>query len=246
MDSIGKKETRYTQEEFLERIIDRYGVGKFDLSKVRFIGSKVPVRIRCIEHDLKFLFRPTRILRAKKRTGTCPQCVKDAKRDKIKDHDAAKQDFIEKSVVIWGDRFDYSAVDYFNNRIKIEVRWVEHDLSFWVIPYHHLNKSGCPLCKSSTTRRSRLLTQQEFEQRINRVHQCKYTYSLYSGSLYRIDITCPMNRLFSQLARDHMAGSGCPKCGIAKARNSVVRKVAITKDRPGDCEQSRMNQQKFL
>ena len=59
----------------------------------------------------------------------------------------SKEDFISKSKAIWGDRYDYSKVEYVNNKHKVKIVCLDHG-DFWIYPnrhtYHH---QGCPQCK---------------------------------------------------------------------------------------------------
>jgi hypothetical protein len=61
----------------------------------------------------------------------------------------------------------------------------------------------------------RKLTIEEFINRANHIHQDKYDYSLikeYKGKRSNIEIICPKHGRFSQIAHDHINGSGCCKC----------------------------------
>ena len=56
--------------------------------------------------------------------------------------------FIEKAQQVHGDKYDYSKVDYVNNRTKVCIICPEHG-EFWQIPNSHLNGRGCKACKDS-------------------------------------------------------------------------------------------------
>jgi len=64
----------------------------------------------------------------------------------------------------------------------------------------------------------RKLTQEEFEEKANKIHNNKYDYSKtkYMGSQAYIQIICPIHGEFSQTPTNHLRGSGCSKCGIKK------------------------------
>ena len=56
-------------------------------------------------------------------------------------------DFIEKARKAHGDRYDYSKVEYINNKSKIEIICKEHG-SFWQAPNNHTALlQGCPNCQ---------------------------------------------------------------------------------------------------
>lgn len=56
--------------------------------------------------------------------------------------------FIKKAEKIHNGKYDYSKVDYKNAATKVCIICPEHG-EFWQIPGSHLNKRGCPLCKTS-------------------------------------------------------------------------------------------------
>ena len=55
------------------------------------------------------------------------------------------QDFIKKSKIVHGDKYDYSKVEYKNNRIKVTIICPLHG-EFSQKPLDHLHGSGCPEC----------------------------------------------------------------------------------------------------
>ena len=59
-----------------------------------------------------------------------------------------KEEFISKSKLIHGDKYDYSLVDYVNNSTKIKIICQIHGI-FEQTPHAHLKNQGCPACKES-------------------------------------------------------------------------------------------------
>ena len=59
------------------------------------------------------------------------------------------------------------------------------------------------------------LTTAEFIQRSAEVHSGKYDYSttMYTSTYAKVRIMCPIHGEFVQVAKDHLTGYGCPKCG---------------------------------
>ena len=59
------------------------------------------------------------------------------------------------------------------------------------------------------------LTTVEFIQRSAEVHSGKYDYSttMYTTTYAKVRIMCPIHGEFVQVAKDHLTGYGCPKCG---------------------------------
>ena len=74
-------------------------------------------------------------------------------------------EFIERSVLLYGDEYDYSLVDYKNSHTKVSILCVYHGL-FEMKPNNHLSKQGCPKCgKSNITN-----TKRDFISKANIVH----------------------------------------------------------------------------
>ncbi|MDR1019014.1 MAG: hypothetical protein LBM02_09990 [Lachnospiraceae bacterium] len=71
---------------------------------------------------------------------------------------------------------------------------------------------------------SRRLTISEFIEKSNKYHHNKYDYELvdYKNKNSKVQIICPKHGLFSQVAGNHMTGSGCPKC-----KNSIKMDTTI-------------------
>jgi hypothetical protein len=68
--------------------------------------------------------------------------------------------------------------------------------------------------------------QDEFITKSKEMHGNKYDYSesIYEGSLKNITIKCPIHGLFTQLAKNHLKGSGCLECG----RDNSKKKQTLT------------------
>lgn len=75
----------------------------------------------------------------------CPKC----KSEKLSStFSSNKDEFISKSKIIHGDKYDYSKVIYLNNSTPIEIVCPQHG-SFHQIPHNHLQGKGCPKCVES-------------------------------------------------------------------------------------------------
>ena len=60
-------------------------------------------------------------------------------------------EFISKAKKLYGDKYDYSKVEYTNTRTKVCIMCPIHG-EFWVTPSNHLQNIGCKQC--SLERRS--------------------------------------------------------------------------------------------
>lgn len=60
-----------------------------------------------------------------------------------------KDEFISEAILVHGDKYDYSKVEYINNLESIEIICPDHG-SFKQRSSHHLNGVGCPVCSKSS------------------------------------------------------------------------------------------------
>jgi hypothetical protein len=119
-----------------------------------------------------------------------------------------KTNFIKKANLIHNFKYDYSIVDYKNNKTKIRIICFEHG-EFWQTPSNHLNGNGCPICSGVNK-----LTTEKFIERSNIIHNFKYDYSVveYKNNKTKIKIICPVHGIFEQRPDSHLNGQNCPKC----------------------------------
>lgn len=119
------------------------------------------------------------------------------------------EEFVQKAREVNGDKYDYSKVDYKNNKEKVCIICSEHG-EFYQIPSSHLLGCGCLKCSGL-----RKLTTEEFIEKAKIVHSDRYDYSKveYKNSSTEVCIKCPEHGEFYQIPSGHLSGRGCPKCG---------------------------------
>jgi very-short-patch-repair endonuclease len=110
---------------------------KYDYSKVNYINADTQIIIICREHG-EFIQIPDFHIN---RNCGCPKCSNNVKLD--------LSEFIEKSNKIHCNKYDYSKVEYNNNRNHIIIICKKHG-EFSQIPFLHLLKHGCPSCINKT------------------------------------------------------------------------------------------------
>ena len=145
------------------------------------------------------------------------------------------ENFIAKARSIHGDKYDYSKVEYINSRTNVCIICPIHG-EFWQNPRTHLDNSGCPKCGHYNIKHPKRLTQEQFADRSNKMHNNKYDYSksCFHSIREKVIIICPEHGEFLQTPKNHMNGQGCPKCGELKA-----------KKREGDYLNARKNIESF-
>ena len=152
---------KYTQEEIIEKFKEILGE-EYDYSKVEYKNTNIPVCIICPKHG-EFWKTPGSIIYGKQK---CQECSKEERLKK------EKEKFLLAAKKIYGDKYDYSKVDYVNNSTKVTIVCPIHG-DFQVTPSRHIHqKCGCQKCSY------RLYTTKEWIDVANQIHKNKYDYSL--------------------------------------------------------------------
>ena len=123
--------------------------------------------------------------------------------------------FIEKAKKIHGDKYDYSNVNYINNKTKVSiicheknVLGEEHGI-FHQRPNDHLSGYGCSKCGKNY-----VPSTEEWVAKAKNIYGDKYDYSKvnYINTKHKICITCPIHGDFLQSPNNHLNGCECPHC----------------------------------
>lgn len=141
-----------------------------------------------------------------------------------------REEFINKATSKHGNKFDYSKVEYKNNKTKVCIVCPEHG-EFWQTPNSHLRgKGGCPKCAEELKNKKRAYTQEQFIEKARNVHGSKYNYSKvkYEHNKTKVCIICPEHGEFFQTPNSHLQGIGCPKCNKS---NKLTKNIFIEKAR---------------
>ena len=186
-------------EKFLQDAKKVQG-NKYDYSKVEYVDWQTKVTIICPIHG-EFTQSPTTHLKG----SGCPKCGNDKTALRMNN-----ESFIKKAKSIHGDRYDYSKVEYVDNKKEVCIICCEHG-EFWQKPKNHLSGYGCPICSGRKKMRTA-----DFVKRAIDKHGNKYDYSKaeYKGNTEKVCIICPEHGEFWQQASSHLKGAGCPKCGF--------------------------------
>ena len=205
---MGKK--KKTKEEFIKKAKEIHG-DKYDYSKVDYVNSATKVCIICPEHG-EFWQIPSSHLQGK----GCPKCAKERNRKKMA---MATDGFIKRCKEIYGEKYDYSKVEYVNNHTKVCIICPEHG-EFWQIPNNHLSGYGCRACGIE----KQTSTKEEFIKKARKVHGDKYDYSKvdYVNAMTKVRIICHEHGEFWQTPKEHIRGYGCPKCNLSHLERSVM------------------------
>lgn len=216
------KGVKHTTETFIKRAREIYG-SMYDYSKVNYINAKTKVEIICPIHG-PFWQRPNDHLSG----YGCFTCGYEKLSNILR---STKEQFIEKARTIHRDMYDYSKVNYINNKTKVEIICPEHG-SFYQNPETHIRGEGhgCPKCGSIQNSLSSRLTLEEYIKKAREIHGNRYDYSKvkYKGGREIIEIICPEHGSFWQQADIHIYNNcGCPVCNASKGENII--KVLLDK-----------------
>lgn len=179
---------------------------EYDYFKTKFSGIKKKMLITCPKHGDFYQLARYHIL-----GGCCPKCssesVVDGKRKGAKS-------FIDEAISVHGEKYDYSKVDYRNNRTAVCIVCPEHG-EFWQIPSVHLNGGGCPKCAGKHH-----YSKEEIIAKFKKVHGEKYDYSKVDFKTIKdkVCIICHEKDEFGvehgefwQTPKNHLK-YGCKKC----------------------------------
>lgn len=123
------------------------------------------------------------------------------------------EQFIKEAKEKHGDKYDYSLVEYKNNKEKVRIICPIHGI-FEQSPVNHVKRNGCPECGIKKRAKSKKFTTEQFIEKSKKIHDDKYDYSLveYKGIYEKVKIICPTHGVFEQRATNHLLGYGCSKC----------------------------------
>ena len=184
----------YTTQTFIEAAKKVHG-NKYSYDLVNYINATTKIKIICPEHGV-FEQLPSEHLHGK----GCRKCSGSEK--------YTNESFEEAARKVHGDKYDYSLVDYKDNKTKVKIVCSEHGV-FEQKPITHLYGSGCPHCAGNAKH-----TKESFIDAAKKVHGEKYSYDLvnYINAFTKIKIVCPEHGVFEQTPNSHLLGSGCPQC----------------------------------
>ncbi len=121
------------------------------------------------------------------------------------------KEFVEKSKIIHGNKYDYSYTTYNSRKEKVKIICPEHG-EFNQYPGNHLSGNNCPNCSHNLKH-----TTKSFINSAKKIHGYKYNYSNtdYKNNKSKVKIICPIHGIFEQRAGAHISKNrphGCPAC----------------------------------
>jgi hypothetical protein len=188
-------------KKFIEKATKKHG-NKYDYSIVDIIDSKTKIKIICPTHGV-FYQRPTSHY-----SNGCDKCAKYS----------TTSDFIQKAKKVHNNKYDYSNVNYINNKTPVKIICPIHG-EFIQKPNIHLNGSNCQICSIEEIK----IKKDFFIEKSNTLHNFKYNYSQIeiNGVKNKVKIICPIHGEFYQTPENHLLGKGCSSCNESTGEKKV-------------------------
>ena len=206
---IKGKHKSLSLENFIKRVRAVHG-DLYDYSRVDYKTGNIDIEIGCEEHGFFW-----QLPRCHWRGSGCPECA--LARNNIATTKTTST-FIHDAIIIHGDLYDYSRVDYKNNNTEVEIGCKEHGY-FWQKPRNHLMQNGCSTCSAIARSKRQTMPLNVFITRARAVHGNLYDYSRvdYKNCRIKVEIGCEEHGFFLQSPSAHIVGHGCQRCGELKS-----------------------------
>lgn len=201
---------KLTEKEFIDRAKQIHG-DKYDYSELEFTKISGKGKIICKEHGPFYQVLVDHTFSA----HGCPVCAGSKKH--------TVESFSEKGKKIHGDKYDYSKVEYKNNKIAVTLICKTCEAEFKIRPDAHINGKGCSKCGYIKAAKSRQITKEKYVNQCKIYHGDKYEYDklIYDGMSKKGIITCKIHGDFKQSLANHISGAGCPKCKTSKGEDTI-------------------------
>jgi hypothetical protein len=189
--------------EFIKRCNEIHG-DKYDYSKVDYNNANTKIIIICKEHG-EFYKTPSKHTNSKQGCAKCSGY-----------YIPTTDEFIENAMLVHGDKYDYSKVDYKYSKEDVIITCKIHG-DFLQRPGNHIKKQGCPKCIG------RNKSSQEFIEEVIKIHGNIYDYSKvnYIDATSKIIISCKFHGDFEQQPYSHLNGHGCYMCCKNRKLNTI-------------------------
>lgn len=123
-------------EDFIAAAKKKHG-NRYDYSRTIYKGATVKAEFICQDHGL-FLQTPQNHMQ----NNGCKKCGTKAI---IAARLLTREEFIRRAVLVHGDRYDYSEVEYKGVFVKAKIKCKDHG-AFWQTPDRHMAGNGCRRC----------------------------------------------------------------------------------------------------
>lgn len=129
---------------FINMFKERFPNSNFNFSEFEYVKNDVKGKVKCCNNHT-FYINPNNLLSG----HGCKYCATEI--TKIK-NSKTNEEFIQESKLKHGEVYDYSKVDYVNNKTKVCIICAKHG-EFYTTPSDHLRGYRCPKCGNESTGR---------------------------------------------------------------------------------------------
>jgi len=125
--------------------------------------------------------------------------------------------FIKRAKDKWGDKYDYSLVEYKDCKKKVKIIYKKTGEIFEQTPALHLTNAPEKLLVRKTT--------EQFIKEANIIHDFRFSYDKtnYINNQIKVIINCPIHGDFEQRPLSHLQGNGCPNCSESKGEKIIAK-----------------------
>lgn len=144
------------------------------------------------------------------------------------------ESFIAEAKEIYGDRYDYSKVEYKNKDHRVTIICPIHG-EFQVYAREHLDGKGCPKCEKG----------EKFLKKLHEKFGDKFGLEqfVYESSTTPVTLICPTHGAFSKLPNPILSSPcGCPECGLQPMKEAQAANEAKKRAKQEAAEQAKAQQ----
>ena len=216
-DELNTKKRIKTLDEFVDEA-NKIHNNKYDYSQTTYKVGRDKIKIICKDHG-EFMQQADAHIRQKQGCPTCGTIKQVVKRTKT------LEKFIEDSINLHGNKYDYSKSNYVNDNSKIIIICKEHG-EFEQKVSNHLQGKGCNNCADIIRASKKSKSIDKFVLDAKNIHCDKYEYNnvIYKNSSTHVLVTCKTHGDFKITPTNLLRGKGCPLCvnkGESKLYHSI-------------------------
>lgn len=219
---------RGSNELFLKKAKETHG-DRYDYSKVNYFNISTEVQIICSKHG-SFLQTP----KIHYKSG-CPNCALE----KLSEVNRKGTDrFIQQAIEKYGNKYDYSLVDYINCKTPVKIILEGEILE--VKPEYFLSKT---IQRKTFKKITKSTNKELFLKEVESIYGDKndYTNTIVGNSRGKIDVVCKEHGEFTVYMQNHFKGQGCPQCSAinySKIRTKTTKEfIQLAKEvHKNDCD----------
>ena len=201
---------KITKIEFLNQCYEKYQ-DKYSYDYMNFIDMRTKIKLKCNSCNEFFYKTPNHFLRRGQGCKKCRVIKRKNKKNII--------NFIKKSVIIHGNKYNYDEVKKNYNSKKVKIFCNTCGVFFYQRPSSHI--SGCGHLNCCNKKEQNIFIEQ-----IKNIHGNKYKYDKveYIKNNIHISIYCNIHKYyFKQLPSHHIKGHGCPKCSLSSGEKKIIK-----------------------